>query len=102
MRHANHGLRKVCDCSRRAWARCEHSWCINFRHQKGKHYRISLDKHAGKHLSKDDTKTLANDLRSAIQKWEYPPTAPAQPATSSDVTFAKLGALWMRGNARTA
>lgn len=96
-RHRNGGLRKVCDCARRSWARCEHSWYLNFRYQKGKHYRISLDKHAGKHLSKVDAQTLANDLRSAIQKGEYPPVAqpPAPVLTTADVTFAELGAKWL-------
>ena len=94
-RHRNDGLRKVCGCSRRHWAKCEHSWRFNFRYRKGKHHRISLDHHAGKHLSKAEAKTLANDLRAAIQNGDYPPAAPTPAATPMEITFAKLGTLWM-------
>lgn len=95
-RFQNNGLRKVCRCSRRAWAKCEHSWYLNFRYRKGKHHRISLDKHAGKHLSKEQAKTLANDLRAAIQNGEYPPLTPSSvPLTTADVTFAELGEKWI-------
>ena len=96
-RHRNKGLRKVCACPRRKWAKCDHSWYLNFRYRKGKHHRISLDKHAlGKHLSKDEAEALADDLRGAIRRGEYPPPpAPAPTFTPAEITFAKFGALWL-------
>lgn len=95
-RHRNDGLRKVCGCPRRTWARCEHSWYLNFRHRKGKHFRISLDKHAGKHLAKEAAKALADELRIAIRNGTYPPTSAAPAVVTTDVVaFAKLGALWL-------
>ena len=83
--------------SRRAWLKCEHSWYLNFRWRKGKHHRISLDKHANKHLGKTEAYELAETLRTAIRNGEYPPAiVPAVPAsTPSDIAFAKFGELWL-------
>ncbi len=49
-RHHNHGLRKICGCPRRLWPKCDHGWHLNFKHA-GTHYRFSLDRHAGRHLT---------------------------------------------------
>ena len=99
------GLDKLCGrngpngekprCAPRRQTTCRHSWYLAFKFRKGKHHRISLDKYAGKHLSKDEAKAVANDLRSAIRNGEYPPAAPAPAVTPLDVTFTKLGKLWM-------
>ena len=96
-RQRNRGLRKVCGCSRRAWLKCEHSWYLNFRWRKGKHHRISLDKHANKHFGKTEAHELAETLRTAIRNGEYPPAiVPAvPPSTPSDITFTKFGELWL-------
>ena len=46
-RHQNRGLRKVCGCSRRTWAKCPHSWHFNFKPKGGPAYRFSIDAEAG-------------------------------------------------------
>jgi integrase len=45
-RHSNDGLRKLCDCARRTWAKCEHPWHFNFK-WNGENYRFSLDRRIG-------------------------------------------------------
>lgn len=40
-RDRNDGLRKVCECSRRTWAKCDHPWHANLRFC-GTDYRVSL------------------------------------------------------------
>ncbi len=63
-RHHNHGLRKICGCPRRLWPKCDHGWHLNFKHA-GTHYRFSLDRHAGRHLtSKAEALAEADVLRS--------------------------------------
>ncbi|MEO8520057.1 MAG: site-specific integrase [Acidobacteriota bacterium] len=42
-RQRNDGLRKRCDCTRRAWPKCSHPWWVNFK-WRGVHHRYSLDK----------------------------------------------------------
>jgi integrase len=37
------GIRKRCDCSKRAWSKCPHPWHFGL-HYGGKEYRYSLDK----------------------------------------------------------
>jgi integrase len=95
-RHRNSGLRKVCGCSRRAWLKCDHSWYLNFRYKKGKHHRISLDRHAGKHLSKSESAELADNLRAMIRGGTYPPADRAGASTGAPLlTFANLGEKWI-------
>ena len=53
-RHTNKGLRKVCGCPRRMWAKCPHGWYFNFKPRGAPAYRFSIDKHLGKHI---DSKT---------------------------------------------
>jgi hypothetical protein len=48
-RHANNGLRKICGCPRRRWAKCEHSWHFSFTWQ-GTDHRFSLDRQLGRHI----------------------------------------------------
>lgn len=50
-RNRNDGLRKRCDCPRRAWAKCSHPWHFNFE-WNDEPYRFSLDRLVGK-LVKD-------------------------------------------------
>ena len=76
-RHLNRGLRKICSCPRRAWAKCEHSWYLNFKPRGGPAYRFSLDKHFNRHIdSKTEADTLAGDLRKAIRAGTFGQTAP--------------------------
>ena len=67
-RHANGGLRKACDCSRRAWAKCAHSWHLNFKPRGGPSYRLALDKYFTRHIdSKSEAEELAADLRKLMR-----------------------------------
>lgn len=91
-RHQNHGLRKTCDCPRRSWPKCRHSWYLNFKPKGvGPHYRISLDKHAGKHLErKEDARAEAERIKTAIRDGLFrvaTVTSPA-PVAAQDITFS--------------
>lgn len=67
-RHQNRGLRKLCDCPRRTWAKCSHSWHFNFKPKGGPSYRFSVDSEAGKHIeSKTDAEARADNWRTAIR-----------------------------------
>ena len=49
-RHENGGLRKVCDCARRKWAKCAHPWHVNVT-INGVHIRKSLAKITNRTIS---------------------------------------------------
>src|SRR5262245_56931689 len=68
-RHQNHGLRKICECPRRAWAKCAHSWHFSFKPRGGTfQHRFSVDREAGKHIeSKTEAEALADTWRAAIR-----------------------------------
>jgi integrase len=67
-RHSNRGLRKICGCPRRTWAKCPHSWHFNFKPKGGPGYRFSVDSEAGEHIaSKTEAEGLADGWRSAIR-----------------------------------
>ena len=65
MRRRNNGLRKRCDCPRKAWPKCPHGWHLNFKPRHGPAYRIALDRHLGGHV---DSKTAAEEAADAIRK----------------------------------
>lgn len=89
-RHTNHGLRKVCRCSRRTWAKCEHPWHFSFKHA-GTHYRFSLDRHLGKHIdNKSDAETEAEGIRIAIRKGRF-----GQPAPREEMTLRMLADVYL-------
>lgn len=94
-RHTNRGLRKVCDCPRRTWAKCPHSWHFNFKPKGGQSYRFSVDSEAGKHIeSKGDAEALAEGWRSLIRAGKFRrshESAPASTVTSGIVTLEKFG-----------
>jgi integrase len=52
-RQRNDGLRKRCDCPRRAWAKCTHPWHFSFRF-RGEDYRFSLSHHVGRLVRSED------------------------------------------------
>jgi integrase len=86
-RHQNRGLRKVCGCARRTWAKCPHSWHFNFKPKGGPNYRFSVDTEAGKHIeSKTEAEALADTWRTAIREGTFrrradaPPVVVAAPA----------------------
>ena len=100
-RHDNKGLRKLCGCARRSWAKCDHPWHFNFKPphgrppadwlaetgrdgrprdpQKWPGYRFSLDAHFGRAIrSKTEAEALADDLRVAMRAGTFGATAPAR------------------------
>jgi integrase len=95
-RGRNHGLRKVCECSRRKWAKCPHSWHFNFKLKGGQPYRFSIDSEVGKHVAKkEDAETHADTFRIAIRDGTFRRRAEAPPintaSTSADVTLETFG-----------
>jgi len=81
MRQRNHGLRKICGCARRTWARCAHSWHFSFK-WGDVHHRFSIDRHFGRHVdSKSEAEELAGDLRKAIKAGTFGQPAPRQEMT---------------------
>jgi hypothetical protein len=66
-RQRNDGLRKICKCPLRNWARCSHPWYFSYKPKGAPRVRISLDRHTGHHVTAlDDAKTIAANLRTAI------------------------------------
>src|SRR5262249_52306815 len=85
MRHRNKGVRKLCECQRRNWARCSHPWYFNFKWE-GVAYRFSLDKHLKKHIeTKEDAEDEARELRKQIKDGKF-----GQPAAVADMTLQQL------------
>jgi integrase len=81
-RHANKGLRKLCDCARRNWPKCSHSWYFNFKPRGGPAHRFSLDKHFNRHVdSKSEAEELAGDLRKLIRAGKFGQPTPRQAMT---------------------
>ena len=84
-RHRNDGLRKRCECSRRAWAKCSHPWHFGFK-WNGTHHRFSLDKHLAQRIdSKTEAETEAEKIRIAIREGTF-----GQPAPREDMTLRQL------------
>jgi hypothetical protein len=97
----NDGLRKLCDCGPRTWAKCSHPWHFNFCHGKNpngskRHYRFSLDKRLGRRLtSKSEAETEAERIRIAIRDgvFDAPRTEPEAPADV--LTLSTYAAEWL-------
>jgi len=88
-RQRNHGLRKICDCPRRSWAKCPHSWHFSYKHGET-HHRFSIDKHVGQHVDrKADAEDIAADLRSQVKAGTF-----GQPAPVSEMTLRRLTAVY--------
>jgi integrase len=95
-RHHNRGLRKICGCPRRTWAKCPHSWHFNFKPKGGPAHRFSVDSEAGKHIAaKGDAETLAENWRSAIRAGTFrrngAQDGPASVPSTQVLTLAKFG-----------
>src|SRR5215204_2767968 len=76
-RNRNDGLRKLCDCTRKRWSECDHSWYFNFK-WKGHHYRFSLDKELGKPIdSKSKAEEEADRIRTLIRDGKFRADMPA-------------------------
>ncbi len=104
MRQHNNGLRKLCDCGRRKWAKCSHPWHFNFKPRGGPSYRFSLDAEIGKPIkSKTEAEAEAERIRTAIRDGVFVRAserhkriaAPEAPATADAVTLEKFGALFV-------
>lgn len=103
-RHVNRGLRKICECSRRTWAKCPHSWHFNFKPKGGAAHRFAVDAEAGKHIaSKTTAEALADDWRTAIRAGTFrrqsaavPAAAATLPATTDAVitTMERFGGIY--------
>lgn len=98
-RHDNDGLRKLCGCTRRTWAKCDHPWHFNFKPKGGAPpadwlatpgrdgrprdpakwpgYRFSLDVHVGREIrSKTEAEALADEIRTEIRAGRFGTSAP--------------------------
>jgi len=93
-KHRNHGLRKLCGCSRKNWPKCPHPWHFNFKH-RGVHHRLSLDRYIGHRIdSKTEAETEAERLRLAIKDGTFPArTDPIPPVAETLETYALA---WLR------
>jgi hypothetical protein len=108
--HGNDGVRKRCDCPRRAWATCAHPWHFAFKWQ-GIHYRFPLGRaftwkgksyrfpSEGDVTSRVQAKTEADKLRAAIRERGGLPGPVTSAATAADLTFEQFATKW-RENAR--
>jgi hypothetical protein len=98
--HRNGGVRKVCACPHRVWAKCPHPWHLNFR-WKGKAYRLSLDRQLGKRIeSKSEALAAADAIRSAIRSGTFgaPPPPDPLPEPSpppGDRSFEVVGSMFV-------
>ncbi len=90
-RHTNDGLRKVCGCPRRVWAKCDHSWFVNFK-WAGVPHRYGLDKLLGRKVrSKIEAATEAGRIFDAIRDRTFNAATWAKPAAvvaPDQLTFA--------------
>jgi integrase len=85
-RHQNNGLRKLCGCPRRQWAKCPHPWHFNFKPRGGSPYRFSLDRHLGRHVdSKTEADTEAAAIKAAILAGQL-----GQPVARDEMTLRQL------------
>lgn len=101
-RRNNDGLRKLCNCAPRTWAKCAHPWHFNFCHGKSpdglkRHYRFSLDKHLGRRLkSKSEAEGEAERIRIAIRDGVFGATLPQTEAPAVVLTVSAYVAEWSR------
>src|SRR5207244_12492442 len=91
----NGGLRKICGCPRRIWAKCPHPWHLNFR-WKGKDHRFSLDRYAVRRVeSKSEAEALAERIRTEIGGGRLGESEPSpDPPATTDLPYEPLGETW--------
>jgi len=83
-RHRDQGLRKICDCPRRTWAKCPHSWHFSFKPKGGQRFRFSVDSEVGKHIeAKTDAEALADGWRTQIRVGTFRRQADTSTATEA-------------------
>ncbi len=94
-RNRNQGVRKRCDCKRKDWPRCPHSWYLNFKAKNGPHHRLSLDREVGRHIDSKSTATAeAERIRTAIRSGTFRPALTSSPALTSVLTFRAFAEVW--------
>ena len=93
--HRNDGLRKRCECQRRAWLTCPHPWHFSFK-WNGVHHRFPLDRYTTTPIrKKDDARAEADRLRAAIREGKFPPPSPnAIDADAASLTFSAFTEKW--------
>src|SRR5262249_27719204 len=109
-RRKNQGLRKLCGCSRRNWAKCSHPWHFNFKLRGGRPYRFSLDAEVGKHLAtKEEAVVAAENIRKAIREGRFVRAAErrqqasAAPAvTAAATTLEAFGEKFIAGKSQAS
>lgn len=98
--HDNDGLRKICGCPRRAWAKCEHPWHFAFS-WKGRAYRFSLDRHTGRRIEgKTEAAAVADQLRGHIRSGTFgapdaPTPKPAAASNAGSLSFEKFAEIFI-------
>src|SRR5688572_8085341 len=86
-RHSNNGLRKICDCSRRQWAKCPHDWHFNFKPRGGRAWRFSLDVELGRRLkNKEEAKAEAENIRIVIRAGTFVRASERRPTAATATT----------------
>lgn len=107
MRHDNHGLRKLCECARRTWPKCDHPWHVNFA-WRGEHHRYSLDRLLSPRRirTKIEAQTEANRIRAEIQAGTFrrpgAPITPSSGAVLATMTLSELFDAYERGHVKIA
>jgi integrase len=90
-RSLNHGVRKVCGCSKQKWPKCSHSWYFNFKPRSGPPYRFSLDRHFGRHIAtKAEAVAEADSIRAAIREGRFHVGAPESGQLADAMTVSQL------------
>jgi integrase len=88
-RHHNDGLRKICACPRRQWAKCRHPWHFSFKWQDI-HYRFSLDRYLGRRLAgKTEAEGEAERIRTEIRAGRFGERVPTEASGTTLETFAE-------------
>jgi integrase len=98
--HKNAGLRKICRCPRRVWAKCRHGWHFNWR-WGGVDYRFSLDRQEGRHIDgKAEAEDVADRIRREVKDGSFGKSpAPASAAREPEptLTFSEFAETWKKG-----
>ena len=95
IRKQNHGIRKVCGCTRSRWAKCEHPWHFNFKLKGGPSYRFSLDVELGKPIeSKTEAVTAAEEFRRQIRAGTFRRRGEEAPVTATAPAVVTLASFW--------
>ncbi len=99
---ARDGLRKVCGCPRRAWAKCGHPWHFSFM-WRGTRYRFSLDRQLKRTFKgRTDAAAAADEVRAQIRAGAFVAAVDEGPEVAQVVdpgpavlTLAAFGAVWL-------